>query len=99
MASQPLSGDETGITLALRVKPRAGKSRVLGVRGDVVEVAVAGAPVDGAANEELVRTLSDFFDVGVRAVRIVSGATSRNKRVRVDGVRLADAEARLARIG
>ncbi|HLV68836.1 MAG TPA: DUF167 domain-containing protein [Polyangiaceae bacterium] len=99
MSSRAVSGDESGVTLALRVKPRAGKSRVLGVRGDVIEVAVAGAPVDGVANEALVRTLSDFFDVGVRSVRIVSGATSRSKRVRVEGVSVADAEARLARIG
>lgn len=71
------------LRLKVRVKPRASKSRVLGVREDVLEVAVAAAPVDGAANEELVRTLAEHYGVPKRAVEILSGETSRIKIVRV----------------
>lgn len=73
------------LRLKVRVKPRASKSRVLGVREDVLEVAVAAPPVDGAANQELVRTLADHYNVPKRAVEILSGETARIKIVRVVG--------------
>ena len=73
------------LRLKVRVKPRASKSRVLGVREDVLEVAVAAPPVDGAANEELVRTLAEHYGVPKRAVEILSGETARIKIVRVVG--------------
>ena len=73
------------LRLKVRVKPRASKSRVLGTRDGVLEVAVAAPPVDGAANEELVRTLAEHYGVPKRAVEIVSGETSRVKIVRVTG--------------
>jgi uncharacterized protein len=85
--------------LEVRVKPRARKSAVLGVREGVLEVAVAAPPVDGAANEELIRTLAAHFDLGRRAVRLVSGESSRHKRIALDGVALRDIEAVLQRIG
>ncbi len=83
----------------VRVKPRARKSAVLGVREGVLEVAVAAPPVEGAANEELIRTLAAHFDLGRRAVRLVAGASSRHKRVALDGVGLPDIQAVLERIG
>ena len=81
------------------MKPRARKSAILGVKAGVLEVAVAAPPVDGAANEELVRTLAAHFDLGRRAVRLVSGTSSRHKRLALDGVALRDIEAALERIG
>jgi uncharacterized protein (TIGR00251 family) len=75
------------LRLKVRVKPRASKSRVLGPKGDTLEVAVAAPPVDGAANEELVRTLADHYGVPKRAVEILSGETARIKLVRLTGVR------------
>lgn len=85
--------------LEVRVKPRARKSAVLGVREGVLEVAVAAPPAEGAANEELIRTLAAHFDLGRRAVRLIAGASSRHKRVALDGVALSDIEAVLERIG
>jgi len=64
-------------------KPRAKKSRVLGARGDAVEVALAAPPVDGAANEELVRTLARVLGVPRRAVSLLRGETSQRKLVEV----------------
>jgi uncharacterized protein (TIGR00251 family) len=75
------------LRLKVRVKPRAAKSRVLGLKDDTLEVAVAAPPVDGAANEELVRTLADHYGVPKRAVEILSGETARIKLVRVVGAR------------
>jgi uncharacterized protein (TIGR00251 family) len=87
------------VTLELRVKPRARTSAVLGLREGVLEVAVAAPPVDGAANEELVRTLAAFFRVGRRAVRVLSGAGARHKRVLLEGADPRDVAARVQGIG
>jgi uncharacterized protein (TIGR00251 family) len=73
------------LRLKVRVKPRASKSRVLGLKGDELEVAVAAPPVDGAANLELIRTLADHYGVAKSAVEIVSGETGRHKIVRIVG--------------
>jgi uncharacterized protein (TIGR00251 family) len=78
--------DGDGAKLAVRVKPRASKSRVLGMKAGVLEVAVAAPPVDGAANEELVRTLAAHFDVPKSSLSVVSGQTSKHKMVRFSRV-------------
>lgn len=72
------------MTVRVRVKPRASKSRVIGYKDDVLEVAVAAPPVDGAANEELIRTLAEHFDVPKSTIAIVSGQGSRLKLVRIE---------------
>ena len=76
-------------------KPRAKKSRVVGARGDAVEIALAAPPVDGAANEELVRVLSDVLGVPKRSVVIVRGDTSQRKLVEVAGIDAEEARTRL----
>lgn len=75
------------VRLKVRVKPRASKSRVLGMKGEQLEVAVAAPPVDGAANAELVRTLAEHYGVAKRDVEILSGETGRLKIVRIWGAR------------
>jgi uncharacterized protein len=72
--------------LAVRVVPRASKAGVAGLRADAVLVRIGAAPVDGAANAELVETLAHALDLPRRAVSITAGAASRTKRVRLDGV-------------
>jgi uncharacterized protein (TIGR00251 family) len=72
--------------LAVRVVPRASKAGVAGTRDDAILVRIGSAPVDGAANAELIETLSRALDLPRRALTITSGTTSRNKRVRVDGL-------------
>lgn len=72
--------------LAVRVVPRASKAGVAGLRDGAVLVRIAAAPVDGAANAELVQTLASALDLPRRAVSITSGAAARQKRVRVDGL-------------
>lgn len=87
-----------GALLRVRVKPRSSKSRVLGLREDFVEVAVAAPPVDGEANQELVRTLSAHFGVARSNVRIVRGETAKLKCVQIIGLSARAALAQLAAI-
>lgn len=70
----------------IRVIPRAGKSGIAGRRGDALLVRLNAAPVDGAANSELIEVLADALDVPKRAVSIVAGVRSRQKRVRIEGL-------------
>ena len=72
--------------LAVRVVPRASKAGVSGTRDHAILVRIAAAPVDGAANAELIEILARALDLPRRALTITSGTTSRNKRVRVDGL-------------
>ena len=82
-----------GIVISVRVIPRAGRSGLAGTREDAVLVRLGAAPVDGAANAELVEVLAAAFGVPRRDVLIVSGDRSRRKRVRIRGI---DADAATA---
>ena len=75
------------ITFAVRVVPRASKTAAVGAHAGALKVRVAAPPVEGAANEELVRFLARELGVPVRAVQVVAGHTARSKRVRVEGAR------------
>lgn len=59
---------------------------MVGRHGDAIKIRLAAPPVDGAANEELVRFLAERLGVPRTAVRIVAGETGRRKRVAVVGV-------------
>jgi uncharacterized protein len=73
------------ITFTVRVVPRASRSQVLGEHDGALRVRVAAPPVEGAANEELIRTLARALNVPSRAVEITSGHASKVKHVRVQG--------------
>ena len=77
--------------------PRSPRSRVDGVRGDAVLIRLAAPPVEGAANEALVAFLSDVLGLPRRNITIVSGETSRDKRVRIEGIDETTARTRLLR--
>jgi uncharacterized protein (TIGR00251 family) len=87
--------DVRSALLQIRVIPRSPRTRVDGRRGDAILVRLNAPPVDGAANEALIAFLSDILDVPRRSISIVSGETSRDKRVRVEGIDPAAAIARL----
>jgi uncharacterized protein (TIGR00251 family) len=83
------------VRVEVRAKPRAHKSRVVGVRDGALEVALAAPPVDGAANEALVETLAKACGVAKSAVTLVRGASGRSKLLAVTGLTEADVRARL----
>ena len=74
--------------LSLRVQPGARRTEVVGVHGEGAEaclrIRLAAPPVEGKANAELVRFLCDAFGVPSRAVVLLRGEASRQKRVRID---------------
>ncbi|HEX9077213.1 MAG TPA: DUF167 domain-containing protein [Anaerolineae bacterium] len=74
------------VSFAVKLVPRASKSGIAGIEGDAVKVRVKAPPVEGKANEALVRFLADVLDVSRSQVEIVSGHASRRKVVRIRGV-------------
>ncbi|NHC45535.1 DUF167 domain-containing protein [Motilibacter aurantiacus] len=70
--------------IALRVRPGASRTAVGGARGDALVVAVTARAVDGRATEAALRAVADALGVRRRQLRLVSGATSRDKVVEVD---------------
>jgi uncharacterized protein len=82
------------VRFAVRLTPRAALDRVDGVVDGVLRARVGAPAVEGAANNALVRLIADELGVSPRDVRIIAGASSRQKLVVVDG---ADAEAIVAR--
>ena len=72
--------------LIVQVQPRAKRSEVAGRYGDAVKIRLAAPPVDGAANEELVRFIAELLKVPRSSVRISAGLTARRKTVEIDGV-------------
>ena len=83
------------VRFEVHAKPRAKKSRVVGERGDAVEIALAAPPVDGAANDELVRFVGKVLGLANRDVVLVRGESSREKLVAITGLSAVEVEARL----
>jgi len=84
-----------GVTLTVRIQPRASKNEAVRQENGGIKIRLTAPPVDGAANEALVKFLADRFSVAKSQVEIVSGHTSRDKIVRVSGVSGEGAESLL----
>ncbi len=75
-----------GCTVTVKVTPRAKKSEISGADPGWVRVRLQAPPVDGKANEALVELFAARFALPKRSVEILTGETSRLKRVRLRGV-------------
>jgi uncharacterized protein (TIGR00251 family) len=67
------------VRLAVRVQPRAARSRVAGRHGQALKLQVAAPPVEGAANAAVIELLAAWLGVPRRDVRLVHGARGRDK--------------------
>jgi len=84
------------VRIAIRVKPGASRTAVGGSYGDRLVVAVGARAVDGAATQAALDAVADAFHVRPRHVRLVAGATSRDKVVEVADDAAPDLAERLA---
>jgi uncharacterized protein (TIGR00251 family) len=81
-----LREENGGITFSVRVIPRSSRTEIVGEHDGILKVKLASPPVEGAANTELIKLFAKKLGVAKSAVTIVSGETSKTKRLRVDGV-------------
>jgi len=79
------SEDSRGLTFAVRIVVRAPRSEFVGEQSGTLRVRIAAPPIEGAANQELIKLLAKSFKLPKNAVQIISGSTSKNKIVRIQG--------------
>ena len=91
-----LREDGDGVVLTLHIQPGAKRTEVAGLHGDALKIRLAAPPVDGKANEALIAYLAKTLGVPKSRIDLVSGQSSRAKRIRVGGVPQATVAARLA---
>ena len=84
-----------GAILTVHIQPKASATECVGIHGDALKIRVAASPIDGAANEELIRFLARRLSIPSTSVQIHSGASGRHKRVLVKGTTARLVTARL----
>jgi uncharacterized protein (TIGR00251 family) len=87
---RPWAVGTSGLTLAVRLTPKGGRDAIDGMETlsdgrPVLKVRVRAAPSEGEANAALVGLLAKSLDVPARTVTLAAGATSRVKRVAIEG--------------
>jgi uncharacterized protein (TIGR00251 family) len=70
---------EHGIVFQVHVVPRSAKCEVAGVQGDALKLKITAPPVEGQANAECIRFLSDILRIKKKQVRILGGHKSKKK--------------------
>ena len=85
-----------GASFQVRVIPRAKRSEIAGILDGALKVRLAAPPVEGAANEALIKFLAERLGVRARDVDILSGHTARIKTIRVSGLSAGEVRRRLS---
>ena len=81
-----LTSQSDGLTLAIKLQPRASKNEIGDAHGLELRIKVTAPPVDAAANEALLRLLADTLDCPRGSVNLIRGQTSRHKVVKICGL-------------
>ncbi len=83
-----------GLRLRVLVGPNAKKTEVVGVQDGALKIRLQAPPIEGKANEALVRFLAEQLDLPRKSIVLTHGGTSRNKTLEIHGIAL-DAALRL----
>lgn len=86
-----------GVTLAIKLQPRASANEIGEPLGAELRIKVTAPPVDAAANEALVHLLAERLDCPRSAVQLVRGHASRHKVIKVRGVSAENVIGKLTR--
>lgn len=87
-----------GVILNIRVLPRSSRCEIAGIQDGNLKIKITAPPVEGKANEECIRFLSDRLGVKKSRISIVAGHKSKNKKVAVSNLTTEDVESFLAGI-
>ncbi len=68
------------------MQPRASKNEIVGLHDGCLKLRITAPPVEGAANEAVVRLVAESLGIPRRQVRLVTGSTGRRKILEIDGV-------------
>jgi uncharacterized protein (TIGR00251 family) len=84
-----------GVVVPVKAQPGARRNGLAGEHAGVLKVQISQAPEDGKATEAVLDLLTEVLHLRRSQVTLLSGATSRQKRVLVTGLPLADVASRL----
>ena len=93
--SGPVTPSPTGAHLVVRVQPRASGNEIAGISGGAIRIRLMAPPVEGAANDALVRLLAARLGLRRSALTLISGQTGRTKLVAVEGMSAEEVGRRL----
>ena len=83
----PYKKTKNGITIEIKVEPRASKKGIAGVMdNNILKVKLSAPPVEGAANEELIKIIAEATGIKKSSIRIIRGLSSKNKVIEISGV-------------
>ena len=85
-----------GIRLAVQIAPNAKKTEIIGALEDALKIKLHAPPVDGRANEALIRYIADTLHIPKSAVSITHGFTSKKKLLEIHALHLTVELVRLA---
>jgi len=77
------------LTIKIYLQPKASKNEIVGPYRDGIKVRVTAPPVEGKANEALLRFLALSLDLSLSQVEILKGHHSREKVLRLSGIDLS----------
>lgn len=86
---------EDGCTLSIRLHPGARKNGVAGIHAGAVKISLTAPPLDGRANESLIEFLAELLRIPRARISLLTGTTSRMKRLRITGKSAAEVQAAL----
>lgn len=69
--------------LTITVKPRSSKKEVIKISETEYQVRLTASPVDGEANEQLIKVLSEYFGIAKSLITIVKGKTGKKKIIEI----------------
>lgn len=72
-----------GVRLAVQVAPNAKKSEVIGLFDDMLKIRLQAPPLEGRANEELIRFLASSLKVPKSAIRLTHGQSNKRKLLEI----------------
>lgn len=75
-----------GVILSVKAQPGARKDEIAGEWADSIKVRVTAPPEKGKANEAIVRLLAEKLGLKKSAIKVISGETSRDKRILIQGI-------------
>lgn len=83
MSKEWCSALPTGVRLTVQITPNAKKSEVIGILDDALKIKLQAHPIDGKANEALIRFIANILGLPRRAITITHGHQSKHKLLEV----------------
>lgn len=77
-----------GLIIEVKVQPRSAKNEIAGEQAGALKIKLTAAPVDGEANQALIKFLSVLLQVPKKDILLLRGESSRHKLIQIKGINM-----------